>query len=96
MVILLDSITRLGRAYHTVIPSSGKVLTGGVDTNAVPAEAVRAPGAELGPPTVEPSPDVARPPPGETTVQQTMASSPATAAPTESDSRDSSREISAR
>src|SRR5258705_10843579 len=31
--ILLDSITRLGRAYNTVVPSSGKVLTGGVDAN---------------------------------------------------------------
>ena len=35
MVILLDSITRLGRAYNTVVPSSGKVLTGGVDSNAL-------------------------------------------------------------
>ena len=35
MVILLDSITRLGRAYNTVVPSSGKVLTGGVDANAL-------------------------------------------------------------
>ena len=35
VVILLDSITRLGRAYNTVIPSSGKVLTGGVDSNAL-------------------------------------------------------------
>ncbi len=35
VVILLDSITRLGRAYHTVVPSSGKVLTGGVDANAL-------------------------------------------------------------
>jgi len=34
-VILLDSITRLGRAYNTVVPSSGKVLTGGVDSNAL-------------------------------------------------------------
>jgi transcription termination factor Rho len=34
-VILLDSITRLARAYNTVIPSSGKVLTGGVDANAL-------------------------------------------------------------
>ena len=34
VVILLDSITRLGRAYNAVIPSSGKVLTGGVDANA--------------------------------------------------------------
>ena len=88
VVILLDSITRLGRAYNTVVPSSGKVLTGGVDANTVPAEAARAPGAELSPPTVEPSPDVAPPPPGETTVQQTIASSPATAAPAQSDSRD--------
>ncbi len=31
----MDSITRLGRAYNTVIPSSGKVLTGGVDANAL-------------------------------------------------------------
>ena len=35
VVILLDSITRLGRAYNTVVPSSGKVLTGGVDSNAL-------------------------------------------------------------
>ncbi len=35
VVILLDSITRLGRAFNTVIPSSGKVLTGGVDANAL-------------------------------------------------------------
>lgn len=35
VVILLDSITRLGRAYNTVIPASGKVLTGGVDANAL-------------------------------------------------------------
>ncbi len=35
VVILLDSITRLGRAYTTVVPSSGKVLTGGVDANAL-------------------------------------------------------------
>jgi transcription termination factor Rho len=34
VVILLDSITRLARAYNTVIPASGKVLTGGVDANA--------------------------------------------------------------
>jgi transcription termination factor Rho len=34
-VILLDSVTRLGRAYNTVVPSSGKVLTGGVDANAL-------------------------------------------------------------
>ena len=33
VVILLDSITRLGRAYNAVVPSSGKVLTGGVDAN---------------------------------------------------------------
>ena len=33
--LLLDSITRLGRAYNTVVPSSGKVLTGGVDANAL-------------------------------------------------------------
>ena len=32
---MLDSITRLGRAYNTVVPSSGKVLTGGVDSNAL-------------------------------------------------------------
>ena len=37
VVILLDSITRLGRAYNTVVPSSGKVLTGGVDANAAAA-----------------------------------------------------------
>ena len=35
VIILLDSITRLGRAYNTVVPSSGKVLTGGVDSNAL-------------------------------------------------------------
>ena len=35
MVILLDSITRLARAYNTQVPSSGKVLTGGVDANAL-------------------------------------------------------------
>ena len=35
MVILLDSITRLARAYNTIIPSSGKVLTGGVDAHAL-------------------------------------------------------------
>jgi len=35
VIILLDSITRLGRAYNAVIPSSGKVLTGGVDANAL-------------------------------------------------------------
>jgi len=34
-VILLDSITRLARAYNTVVPTSGKVLTGGVDANAL-------------------------------------------------------------
>ena len=34
-MILLDSITRLARAYNTVVPSSGKVLTGGVDANAL-------------------------------------------------------------
>ena len=35
VIILLDSITRLGRAFNTVVPSSGKVLTGGVDANAL-------------------------------------------------------------
>jgi transcription termination factor Rho len=35
VVILLDSITRLARAYNTVVPSSGKVLTGGVDAHAL-------------------------------------------------------------
>jgi transcription termination factor Rho len=35
VVILLDSVTRLGRAYNTTVPSSGKVLTGGVDANAL-------------------------------------------------------------
>jgi transcription termination factor Rho len=35
VIILLDSITRLARAYNTVIPSSGKILTGGVDANAL-------------------------------------------------------------
>ena len=39
VVILLDSITRLGRAYNAVIPSSGKVLTGGVDANLPDVEA---------------------------------------------------------
>ena len=39
VVILLDNITRLGRAYNTVVPSSGKVLTGGVDANALYPEA---------------------------------------------------------
>ena len=34
VVILLDSITRLARAYNTVVPTSGKILTGGVDANA--------------------------------------------------------------
>ncbi|TXT20848.1 MAG: transcription termination factor Rho [Gallionellaceae bacterium] len=42
VVILLDSITRLARAYNTVVPSSGKVLTGGVDANAL-QKAVRSP-----------------------------------------------------
>jgi len=35
VIILLDSITRLARAYNTVVPSSGKVLSGGVDANAL-------------------------------------------------------------
>jgi transcription termination factor Rho len=35
VVILLDSVTRLARAYNTVVPSSGKILTGGVDANAL-------------------------------------------------------------
>jgi transcription termination factor Rho len=35
VIVLLDSITRLARAYNTVVPSSGKVLTGGVDANAL-------------------------------------------------------------
>ena len=35
VIILLDAITRLGRAYNAVVPSSGKVLTGGVDANAL-------------------------------------------------------------
>ena len=35
MVILLDSITRLARAYNTVVPHSGKMLSGGVDANAL-------------------------------------------------------------
>ena len=35
VIILLDSITRLARAYNTIAPSSGKVLTGGVDANAL-------------------------------------------------------------
>ena len=38
VVILLDSITRLARAYNTVAPASGKILSGGVDANA-PAQA---------------------------------------------------------
>ena len=47
VVILLDSITRLGRAYNTVVPSSGKVLTGGVDFEcAAAAEAVLRRGAQ--------------------------------------------------
>ena len=47
VVILLDSITRLGRAFNTVVPSSGKVLTGGVDANALQRpEAVLRRGAE--------------------------------------------------
>jgi transcription termination factor Rho len=45
VVILLDSITRLGRAYNTVVPSSGKVLTGGVDANALQRSASSAPRA---------------------------------------------------
>ena len=45
VVILLDSITRLARAYNTIVPSSGKVLTGGVD-----AHALERPGASLAPP----------------------------------------------
>ena len=40
VVILLDSITRLARAYNTVVPSSGKVLTGGVDANACSGRSV--------------------------------------------------------
>ena len=40
VVILLDSITRLGRAYNTVVPSSGKVLTGGVDANVTKAKKI--------------------------------------------------------
>jgi hypothetical protein len=55
---------------------------------APPAEAARAPAAELSPPTVGPSPDVALLHPGETAVQQTIASSPVTAAPAQSDSCD--------
>jgi transcription termination factor Rho len=35
VVILLDSITRLARAYNTIVPPSGKVLSGGVDSNAL-------------------------------------------------------------
>src|SRR5690606_23271803 len=35
VVILLDSITRLARAYNTIVPASGKILTGGVDSNAL-------------------------------------------------------------
>jgi transcription termination factor Rho len=35
VVILLDSITRLARAYNTIVPASGKVLSGGVDSNAL-------------------------------------------------------------
>ena len=40
VVILLNSITRLGRAYNAVIPSSGKVLTGGVDANALASKEI--------------------------------------------------------
>ena len=36
VVILLDSITRLARAYNTIAPPSGKVLSGGLDSNALP------------------------------------------------------------
>ena len=54
---------------------------------AQPAEAVPAPAAERSPPTVEPGPDVARPASGETTVERTIASAPATAAPTQPDNR---------
>jgi hypothetical protein len=54
---------------------------------APPAEAAPAPAAERSPPTVEPGPDVARPAPGETTVQRTIASAPATAAPAQPDNR---------
>jgi hypothetical protein len=54
---------------------------------APPAEAARAPAAELSPPTVERDHDVARPAPGETTVQPTVASAPAAAAPSEPDNR---------
>jgi len=53
-----------------------------------PAEAARLPAAELSPAAVELGPDVAPPPPGEATVQQTIASPPATAAPAQLDSRD--------
>jgi len=35
VVILLDSITRLARAYNTVVPTSGRILSGGVDSNAL-------------------------------------------------------------
>jgi len=55
---------------------------------APPAEAARLPAAELSPAAVELGPDVAPPPPGEATVQQTIASPPATAAPAQLDSRD--------
>ena len=54
---------------------------------ALPAEAARAPAAELSPPTVERDHDVARPAPGETTVQPTVASAPAAAAPGQPDNR---------
>ena len=54
---------------------------------AQPAEAVAAPAAERNPPIVEPGPDVGRPASGETTVERTIASAPATAAPTQPDNR---------
>ena len=57
-------------------------------TRPPPAEAARAPAAELSAPTVAHDPDVARPAPGETTVQRTVASAPAAAAPAQPDSRD--------
>jgi hypothetical protein len=54
---------------------------------ALPAEVARAPAAELSPPTVERDHDVARPAPGETTAQRTVASAPAAAAPGQPDNR---------
>ena len=48
VVILLNSITRLGRAYNAVVPSSGKVLTGGVDANALQRQRILGRNVEQG------------------------------------------------